>query len=274
MRRSKVQASLVPQFTGSSRPSPSRLSAVITLLAFALATPARSQDLTPPAKSVVEAARNARERQANSAKHLKIITNADLGVPYSAPTPSGFDLHFSSIYADEGSNPPDAGCDNPRAARLMMELQFAQQVLDELRSELSYQPPVISNGDLDLQYFKPGYSGLYVGSPPLLETEPPIPERVAVVELEEKIASLTKALRIACEPPEAARLQRELDEAEEELNLLQRQFALDEDAYYSNPNYAEDTEGNARLKAELQDIEYLQSEIDRLRQNLAVLNTP
>src|SRR5260221_8340668 len=86
-----------------------------TYLAFAFAAPARSQE---PPQSVVEAARNARERKANSTKHPKIITNTDLGVPYSAPTVSAFDIHSSSSYADEESYPPMADYDNPRAGRL------------------------------------------------------------------------------------------------------------------------------------------------------------
>jgi hypothetical protein len=125
-----------------------------------------------------------------------------------------------------------------------------------------------------LEYFKPGGSGLDVGAPPLLEVEPPVPARVAEAQLEERIDSLQKALRIACEPPEAARVQSELDQAEQELDLLQREFDLDLDTFYSNADYAEDREGAAWLDYEQQQIDYLQSEIDRLQQNLAVLNTP
>jgi hypothetical protein len=273
MRTDKIK---FPRLFGSRTlaSSPSAISLIITFLALAFAAPARAQESQPPAESVVQAARNARERIAASTKHPKIITNADLGVPSSEPAASAFDLHFSSTYGDEPSNPPAADCDNPYVARLTMKLQVAEQELEELRRELSYEPPVISNGDLDLEYFKPGYSGLYVGSPPLLETEPPVPARVGAVELEQRIASLTKALRIACEPPEAARIQWQLDEAEKELDLLQREFALDQDTYYSNPDYVEDREGEAWLNDDQQQIDYLKSEIERLRQNLAVLNTP
>src|SRR5260370_37721223 len=112
------------------------------------------------------------------------------------------------------------------------------------------------------------------GRPPLLAADTRVPAGVAEAELEERIASLEKPVRIACEQPEAARVQWALDQAEQELNLLQREFALDQDTYYSNPDYAEDAEGKAQLDAEEQQIEYLQSEIERLRQNLAVLNTP
>jgi hypothetical protein len=155
-----------------------------------------------------------------------------------------------------------------------MELQVAEQDLAQLRSELSYQPPVISGHDLDLQYFQPGNSGLDVGSPPLSDSEPPAPARVAEVELEETIASLQKALRIACEPPDAGGIQVQIDDLEQELNLLQRQFDLDQDAYYSQPDFAEDRAGETQLDAELQQIQSLQFEIDQLRQQLAALNVP
>src|SRR5260221_339898 len=118
----------------TSVPSPSAIALFATYLAFAFAAPARSQE---PPQSVVEAARNARERKANSTKHPKIITNADLGVPYSAPTASAFGLHSSATYGDEESNPPIADCDNPRAASLAMELQDAQQEqIEYLQSEI------------------------------------------------------------------------------------------------------------------------------------------
>ena len=254
--------------------SPPAISAILTILALAFAAPARSQEPSYPSESIVQAARNARERKANSNKHLKIITNADLEQRHPVPADPSLDLRFPETYADDVSTPPAAECDNPEAARLSMLLQAAEQQFDQLRLELSYQPEVISNNDLDLEYFKPGGSGLDVGAPPLLEVEPPVPARVAEAQLEERIDSLQKALRIACEPPEAARVQSELDQAEQELDLLQREFDLDLDTFYSNADYAEDREGAAWLDYEQQQIDYLQSEIDRLQQNLAVLNTP
>ena len=67
---------------------------------------------------------------------------------------------------------------------------------------------------------------------------------VTRAELEEKVASLKSALRLACEPPEAASVQSKLDQLEQQLGLLQRDFALHQDTYYSNPDYAVDTAGN------------------------------
>jgi len=81
-----------------------------------------------------------------------------------------------------------------------------------------------------------------------LEVEPPVPARVPRPNSKRELR-LCKKLRIACEPPEAARVQSELDH-EQELDLLQRQFDLDQDSYYSNADYADDREGAAWLDYE------------------------
>jgi hypothetical protein len=245
-----------------------------SFLAVGFAMRVRAQEPPSQTSSVVEAARKARERTVNSGKHPKIITNADLGVQPPAPGASTFSLPAPSANASEGPNLPFAGCDNTQAEGIKAELRATLEELDQLRRYLEYNPPVISGHDLDLQYFRPGNSGLDVGSPPLLDDQPPAPARVREVELEERIDTLQKALRLACEPPEAARIQSTVDEAEQELNLLQRQFALDQDTYYSNPNFVEDTEGKAWLDAEQQQIQSLQSYIERLREDLAAFIPP
>jgi len=242
-------------------------------LTLVLATSAWSQEYQAPTDSVVEAARNSRAQKANSARLPKVITNGDLGVQQIAPTLTAFQLQSSSSNAAE-ADPPASSCDSPEAERLKVELQAAEQDLAQLRSELSYQPPIISDRDLDTTYFHPGSSGLNVGSPPLLDSEPPAPGGVSEVELEERITSLQKALRYACEPPEAARIQIQIDDLEQQLNLLQRQFSLDQDTYYSRSNFAEDTAGKAQLDTELQQIQSLQFEIEQQRQQLAALNVP
>jgi hypothetical protein len=243
---------------------------LIMFLALVLAAPALSQQ---PSQSVVEAARNAREHKTNSTKHSKIITNADLGEERSAAIDSAL-APPPSTDAAKMSNPSSTDCDNPRAEGLKLELQDAQQELDQVRSELSYQPTVISGNNLDLQYFKLGRSGLNVGAPPLLNAVPLDPVRVTEVQLEEKVENLKNALRLACESPEAASVQSKLYRAEQQLNFLRREFALDQDTYYSKPNYAGDAAGKARLDVELQQIQSLQSEIDRLKNELATLNPP
>jgi hypothetical protein len=287
--------SVTSAFSGFSAPStlaslPRPIGPVVAFLALAFWAPAQGQESKGTTESVAEAARAARERKANATKHPKVITNDDLRQEPQEPSAPGFRLRLSVpkeptfplqpsvIYAAQAAedanqlaNLPVGGCDNPRAERIRLELREAWQELDEVRRELSYQPVVISDNDLDLQYFRPGHSGLYLGAPPMLETEPPAPARVFEVELEERITSLEKELRMACEPPEAARIQREIDLAERDLDLLRRQFALDQDAYYSETNFWEDKGGQAQLDAEWQEIDYMQWKIQRLKDELAQL---
>lgn len=253
--------------------SSSAVSVAAIFLTLVFAAPVRSQESPSQTESVVEAARNARERKANSAKHPKLITNADLGGERSAAAIDSA-LQPPSTNGATAPIPSAADCDKPESASLKVELQAAQQELDRVRSELSYQPTIISGNDLDLQYFKSGNSGFNVGAPPLLDAQPPNPTLVTQAELEEKIESLKSALRLACEPPEAASIQSKLDQTEQQLKLLQRDFVLHQDAFYSKTDYAEDSAGKAKLDAEQQQIQALQSEIDQRRQQLAELNIP
>jgi len=269
--------SKLPKFSKSYRAalSASVFSILLIFLAAAFAASARSQASPPETASVADAARNARERKANSTKHPKLITNDDLGVQHPVTTISAFDLKASSSDAVEvaGLSAPGS-CDNPETQWLKGELQAAERERARLRAELSHQPPVISDHDIDLEYFRPGNAGLNVGSPPLLNSEPPAPARVAQVELEERIASLQKGFRIVCEPPEAARILIEIDDLEQQLNLLRRQFALDQDVYYSKTDFAKYTAEKAQLDVEQRQIQVLQAHIERLKQELAAMHLP
>jgi hypothetical protein len=241
----------------------------ITFLALAFGAPVRSQEPTHPAESIAEAARNARQQKSNSTKHPKIVTNDDLGVRSSVPSTSPSLPQSSSTSVAEVPKPQATECDNPDAERVKAELLATQAEQDQIRHELSYHPVVISDGDVDMKNFKPGKSGLDVGGPPLLESKPLVPARVAEVNLDEKISSLTRALRIACDSPKDAVIQTKIDSAEQQLKVLQREFDLDQAAYYSKTNYAADTAGKAKLDAEAQQVQYLQSEIERLKGELA-----
>ena len=245
-------------------------SLAVTFFALALGAPVRSQEPPPPAESVAQAARNVREQKSNSMKHPKVITNDDLPGQYSVPSASASPPESSPTNGVEAPKPPAAGCDNPDAERLKTDLLAVQEEQDQIRRELAYHPQVISGPNLDLRNFKSGHSGLDVGGPPILEAKPPIPARMTEVNLEEKIASLKRALRIACDSPEDAGIQMKLDKAEQELKLLQREFDLDQNAYYSKANYAADTAGKARLDAEAQQVQNLQSEVERLKGELTM----
>jgi len=244
------------------------LSLSLTLLVPALGVTARSQEPPNPAQSVADAARNARDRKSNSPTPAKVLTNDDLGgqsvLPSGAATPPEAQAKQVEVPAAQTTN-----CDNPDDERLKTELQAAQEELDQIRRELSYDPKVISDGDVDLKNFKPGSSGLSFGAPPFSQSTPQVPGRVQEAALEERIASLKKAGNIACDSPKDAATQTKIDSAEKELKLLQREFDLDQAAYYSKPDYAGDASGKAKLDAEQQQIDSLHSEIDRLKDELS-----
>ena len=124
-----------------------------------------------------------------------------------------------------------------------------------------------------MKSFKPGYAGLDVGVLPTSDSAPPVSARVTAAQLEERISVLQKALRLACESPEAAEIDVKIFEAEQRLELLERQFALDNESHYSKPNYVEDTAGKAQLDAEQRGIEEKRSEIALLRDELAAVKS-
>jgi hypothetical protein len=241
----------------------------VVVFSLALSSPARSQEPPHPAGSVAEAARNVREHPSNSTKPPKIFTDDDLRGKYPVPSTSASPGESSSTSVAEVPKPLAAECDNPEGDRLKADLLAAQAEQDQVRREASYNPLAISGGTVDMKNFKPGSSGVAVGGPPLLETKTPAPVRIEEVSLDEKIASLTRALRIACGSPKDAGIQAELDGAEQELKVMQREFDLDQDAYYSKTNYATDTGGKAKIDAEAQQVQYLQSEVDRLKGKLS-----
>jgi hypothetical protein len=266
---------------------PSCASAVsLAFLVLATGVPARSQEPPKPTESIVDAARNARQRKSTPATPPVVFTNDDIAAqsappvaaavpsePAAVPAPPESASQQSNAAAPKPSAapaPPPAttDCHNPNEERLKSDLQAAQDELDQLRRELSYNPQAISGPDVDMTNFKPGSSGLAFGSPPLQQSQPQAPARIDEVILEQRVASLKEASRIACEPPKAAAIQRQIDSAENQLKLLQREFDLNQSAYYSKTNYVQDSAGKAQLDAQQQEIESLKSEISRLKETI------
>jgi len=56
-----------------------------------------------------------------------------------------------------------------------------------------------------------------------------------------------------------------------DLDLLQRENRLDQDAYYSKPNYGSDTAGKQKLDDEQQQISSKRDEVERLKAKVADL---
>jgi len=131
---------------------------------------------------------------------------------------------------------------------------------------------VISDDDIDTKKVKPGAEGLNVGSQPKSDSQPPNAGAVSAVEAADQAAAATETgSGKKGEDPEIARAKAEVAEAAKQLDLLQRGFALDQDSYYSKPDYVSDKAGKAKLDAEQQQIGDKQQEVDRLKAHLAEL---
>jgi hypothetical protein len=66
-------------------------------------------------------------------------------------------------------------------------------------------------------------------------------------------------------------LKEKIRNTQSDLDLLQREFQLDQDSLYSSPDYANNTSGKAKLDAMKQQIADKQQDLDRLKAELAAL---
>jgi hypothetical protein len=130
---------------------------------------------------------------------------------------------------------------------------------------------VITDDDLDKRNFPPRNEGLNVGSAPKLETQPPSAQAVAAAEAADASTEPQDAKDAAEQDRQIARLKSQIADAEKDLDLGKRQLALDQDSYFSNPDYSHDTAGKSKLEDEKQQIDAKQQEIERLKTKLAAL---
>jgi len=131
---------------------------------------------------------------------------------------------------------------------------------------------VITDDDLSTAQMKPGDEGLKVATPQL-ETAPSPAAAVAADEAADKKAETSPAddpLK-AGDPAKVAQLKQELAQAEEELKLSQRESALAQDSFFSNPDYQHDTAGKAKLDELQQLIGDKQQTVERLKARLQEL---
>jgi hypothetical protein len=70
---------------------------------------------------------------------------------------------------------------------------------------------------------------------------------------------------------ELAALKEQIKQAQSDLDLAQREQALQQDTYFSNPDYVHDTAGKAKLDAIKQQVTDKQQIVDRLKGRLAEL---
>ena len=70
---------------------------------------------------------------------------------------------------------------------------------------------------------------------------------------------------------EAAELKELIKQVQSDLELLQREQSLEQDSYFSNPDYVHDAAGKAKLDATKQRVGDTQQDLDRLKARLAEL---
>jgi hypothetical protein len=130
---------------------------------------------------------------------------------------------------------------------------------------------VITDDDLDKENIKPGAQGLNLGAPAELETQPPSPAAVADAAATPSTPPDPATEPAASDDPEIARVKNLIADAEKDADFARRDLALQQDTFYSNPDYEHDTAGKAKLAALRQQINDKQQEIDRLKARLATL---
>ncbi len=130
---------------------------------------------------------------------------------------------------------------------------------------------VVTDDDLDRHVFKPGQAGFNVMAPPQMETEPPSPAAVAAAEAADIASDEEAQKEAAAQDSDIAKVKSQITQGERDLDVSRRQLALDQDSYFSNPDYAHDTAGKSNLDSEKQQINDRQEEIERLKTRLAAL---
>ena len=182
-----------------------------------------------------------------------------------------------------------ASAEVPSAAKALpqdSQTQQDQSIADaarrsrEQKKYAKRQARVISNEDLDMEYFKPGQEGLYLGAPARLNTEAPRASAVASEATDQSSGSANieaqakddkASQEAAAEGAQIAKLKEQIAEAENQLKWQRRELALDQDSVYSNPNYTDYKTGKAKLDSEQQRINDKQQETEGLKAQLAAL---
>jgi hypothetical protein len=155
--------------------------------------------------------------------------------------------------------------------------QQAQSVADAARQSRAAKKAktakVISDEDIDPSSYRPGNQGLNVGSAPTSDSQAPNAAEVkADVKADNaQLAAETTATVKPGEDPAIAKARQEVAAAAAQLDLLKRANALDQDTYFSKPNYTTDHDGKSKLDAEQDEINGQQAVVDELKAKLEQL---
>jgi hypothetical protein len=186
----------------------------------------------------------------------KIQTYATLALAGACAALFAFSLPARA--QDSQSQQPQSVADAARQARAAKKAKTAKVISDEDIAPGSYQP---------------GAQGLNVGSAPTSDSVAPNAAEVKadLKQDEAQLAAETTATVKPGEDPAIAKAREELAAAAAKLDLLKRANALDQDTYYSKPNYTTDHAGKSKLDAEQAEIHDQQAVVDDLKAKLEEL---
>ena len=168
--------------------------------------------------------------------------------------------------ARAAASPQDSSADSSSSSIA----QAAQRSREKAKNS-SKPSKVITDDDLDTKRITPGQQGLATGAPAKLETHPPDADSVAAAKISSTTPHDDATKREPGDNAEIKRAKAALAIAEKDLDLLQRDLALQQDTYFSNADYAHDLSGKARIEAMRGQADTKRVEVERLKAQLATL---
>jgi hypothetical protein len=166
---------------------------------------------------------------------------------------------------------PLLAASRPQDAQSGSVADAARRARDKKKSSSTKSAKVITDDDLAGRNLQPGQEGLNVGASPKLETEPPSAQAVAAAEASDKASEQADQKDAAEQDAKIDKLKLQVKQAESDLDLARRELSLDQDSYFANPSYSQDTAGKAKLDSEKQQINDKEQELERLKASLAAL---
>jgi hypothetical protein len=166
------------------------------------------------------------------------------------------------------SLPASAQSQDSQSQQTQSVADAARRARQEKKAAAKSAAKVITDDDLPTTP-KPGAEGLNVGSGPRLDTQAPSEKAVDAVEAADQTAAKGDVKK--GDDPEIKKLKEQIASAKKDLDLLQRELALDQDTFYANTDYLHDKAGQTKLADEQQQINNKQQELAALNARLAAL---
>jgi type I restriction-modification system DNA methylase subunit len=178
---------------------------------------------------------------------------------------------FAAMTLSPAASPKGQSQDQQSSASQTQSIADAARKSREAAKNATKPSKVITDDDLDKGNIKPGAQGVTMDAPAQLETQPPSAEAVAEAAATPSAAPDPATVAAASDDPAIAKLKESIANSEKDAELARRDLALQQDTFFSNPDYEHDTAGKAKLDALQQQLNDKQQEIDRMKTRLAAM---